>query len=363
MINIGFYVPKLNGGGAERVFVNLANEMSKNENYNVFIFVSKMGGEYDDLVSDSVRFISLGNVSLLKSIIPLAKFLKKYSINNLFCGMPFPNLLGVIQKVVNPKLYLTLVEHNDLSVQLREGTGGWRKKVTPIIIRHTYFIANKIICVSGGVKDFVLSCDSKLINKTEVIYNPIYSNELVNKSLEPLVDDDFVKADLTLITVARLNRQKNLSLFIDVCNELKSRDMSFKAYILGEGEERTKLENKIKCMDLYNNVKLVGFKKNPYNYVRESDVFLLTSKWEGFGNVIVESASCHTPVVSVNCPSGPAEVIDFLKCGELVDSYDPRVLAQAIISCNNNKYTILESNLLELSIRKIANKYLEVTFD
>ncbi|MEZ8356753.1 glycosyltransferase [Vibrio splendidus] len=362
MINIGFYVPKLNGGGAERVFVNLANEMSKNENYNVFIFVSKMGGEYDDLVSNSVTFVSLGNVSLLKSIIPLAKVLKQYSITHLLCGMPFPNFLGVIQKIVNPKLHLTLVEHNDLSVQLREGTGGWRKKITPIIIKYSYFIANKVICVSGGVKDFVLSCDSRLINKTEVIYNPIYSNELVNKSLEPLDDDDFVKSDLTLITVARLNRQKNLSLFIDVCNEIKSRDSSFKAYVLGEGEERPKLEEKIKSMGLCDHVKLVGFKKNPYNYVRESDVFLLTSKWEGFGNVIVESASCNTPVVSVNCPSGPAEVIESLNCGIIVDSYCPIYLADKVVECNLNEYSISVSDLESYSIKSISNKYTNVIF-
>ncbi|TMP02598.1 hypothetical protein CWC11_17475 [Pseudoalteromonas sp. S3178] len=362
MINVAFYVPKLIGGGAERVFVNLANELSEMSEYKVFMFVSRLGGVYEAELKEKVELISLGDKTLFKSIMPLQSKLKLYSISHLICGMPFPNLLGIFQKFFINKLHVTVVEHNDLRVQLLEKTGGWRKKLSPKIIKYSYGFADEVICVSKGVQEFVNICNRKISHKVTTIYNPIFSFELIKKSNHPIDDCDFKKGKLTLITVARLNRQKNLSLFIATCCELKKLMPDFRAYILGEGEEGALLQRKILDNNLQDSVKLMGFKKNPYNYIKCSDVFLLTSKWEGFGNVLVESAACGTPVVSINCPSGPKEIIENLNFGILVEQSKPELLAKAVLECFYTDFESCAGKMAEYSIENIAKKYTKVIF-
>jgi glycosyltransferase involved in cell wall biosynthesis len=135
---------------------------------------------------------------------------------------------------------------------------------------------------------------------------------------------------------------------------------------LGEGEDRGRLEYLIKELKLENDVSLLGFVENPYAYMQRSDVFVLSSRWEGFGNVLVEAMACGCPVVSTNCPSGPAEILENGEYGILVPVEDVEKMAKSIIKILTNKELREElSNKAlkrskEFHVEKAVEKYLQI---
>ena len=131
--------------------------------------------------------------------------------------------------------------------------------------------------------------------------------------------------------------------------------------ILGEGEQRSELEELINSLDLKNNVKLLGFVDNPYAWMSHAAVFVLSSINEGFGNVIVEAMACGTPIVSTDCPSGPSEILEKGLWGDLVPPGNADLLAQAIINTVNNPIQIdITTRAQFFSVDKAVNQYLDI---
>lgn len=135
---------------------------------------------------------------------------------------------------------------------------------------------------------------------------------------------------------------------------------------MGEGEDRGRLEYLIKELKLENDVSLLGFVENPYAYMQRSDVFVLSSRWEGFGNVLVEAMACGCPVVSTNCPSGPAEILGNGEYGILVPVEDVEKMAKSIIKILTNKELREElsnkalKRAKEFHVEKAVEKYLQI---
>lgn len=135
---------------------------------------------------------------------------------------------------------------------------------------------------------------------------------------------------------------------------------------MGEGEDRGRLEYLIKELKLENDVSLLGFVENPYAYMQRSDVFVLSSRWEGFGNVLVEAMACGCPVVSTNCPSGPAEILGNGEYGILVPVGDVEKMAKSIIKILTNKELREElsnkalKRAKEFHVEKAVEKYLQI---
>ena len=129
--------------------------------------------------------------------------------------------------------------------------------------------------------------------------------------------------------------------------------------ILGEGSLREDLEKEVLDLKISNHVKFLGFVDNPYAYMREADVFVLPSLWEGFGNVILESLAVGTQVVSTDCPSGPSEILDNGKYGILTEVDDPEDLSEKIIDSLDNPMNkkMLIDRSKEFLVDKIAIQY------
>ena len=132
--------------------------------------------------------------------------------------------------------------------------------------------------------------------------------------------------------------------------------------ILGEGEERSTLEALVNGMGLDDDVALPGFVDNPYSYMRSAALFVLSSRWEGFGNVLAEAMACGTPVVSTDCPSGPAEILENGRWGSLVPVGDVNAMADAITFQLNSECAVemTESALKRFDVSRIVNQYLDV---
>jgi glycosyltransferase involved in cell wall biosynthesis len=132
--------------------------------------------------------------------------------------------------------------------------------------------------------------------------------------------------------------------------------------ILGEGEERRKLETIVCKLALEDDVLLSGYVDNPYNYMARAAVFVLSSAWEGFGNVLVEAMAAGTPVVSTDCPSGPAEILEGGKWGWLVPVGNPELLAGAISATLVDKADPAGriNRAKDFEVAKICDEYLKV---
>ena len=132
--------------------------------------------------------------------------------------------------------------------------------------------------------------------------------------------------------------------------------------ILGEGEQRTKLEALVQELGLNDDVSMPGFVDNPFAYMSKASVFVLSSLSEGFGNVLVEAMACGCPVVSTDCPGGPAEILENGKYGSLVPVGDVELLAKEIINIINfpTNEEMLSNRAMRFSLGTICDKYLEV---
>jgi N-acetylgalactosamine-N,N'-diacetylbacillosaminyl-diphospho-undecaprenol 4-alpha-N-acetylgalactosaminyltransferase len=203
------------------------------------------------------------------------------------------------------------------------------------LFRTVYKFPNvrKIITVSKGIEKKLNN--NYNLKKTKTIYNPIDLKLLAQKA----VDFDYILA------VGRLCRQKGFDILINAFakSNLKNK---IKLIILGEGKERNNLEKLINGLDLKSQVLLYGKVDNPFIYMKHATFFVLSSRFEGFGNVIIEALACETPVIATNCESGPSEIIENSKNGLLVPSEDVELLKDAMerLYHDGELYMKLKSN-------------------
>lgn len=148
--------------------------------------------------------------------------------------------------------------------------------------------------------------------------------------------DEPEKKGAFLLGVGRLTRQKDFTTLIKAVNIVR-RKKEVHLLILGEGEERKKLEQLIEDLDMTEVVELKGFVQNPYKYMHRADVFVLSSLWEDAGHVLLEAAYTRTPIVSTRCPNGQEEFLDYGKAGELCEVGDVKGMADAILKVLNRE--------------------------
>ncbi|MEC8440085.1 MAG: glycosyltransferase, partial [Chloroflexota bacterium] len=271
---------------------------------------------------------------------PLAILLKKFSNNNFKL---------ILREAVDPYVAAS-IQRNYIS-----------ERIILFIKKMLYPKSDRIIAISHGVKDSLvdkLAINSKMIN---VIYNPAADEKIIDLSQE--ITDDYSFKNYTIVNIGRLTKQKDhltlLKAFKIVIKKAKCN-----LIIIGEGSEKENIENYIRNNDLGNYVKLLGYKSNPWKYLSRSNLFVLSSIWEGFGNVIVESMLLGIPVISTRCKSGPAEILDNGKYGKLYDIYDYTKLSELILNEISSKELENSSNIAkkrseDFSIDKITESYIK----
>lgn len=147
-----------------------------------------------------------------------------------------------------------------------------------------------------------------------------------------MLEQDFI------VQVARLEeRQKNHLQMLEIFARLKSLGIKEKLYIIGEGPSRPKLEEKIKELQLENDCLLLGYRENPYPFMKAAKLFIHTANFEGLGMVLIESMICGTPVVAMDCPTGPSEILGDGKYGALVPLHDSETFVKATFYLLNNE--------------------------
>jgi glycosyltransferase involved in cell wall biosynthesis len=361
---IAFFIPTLHGGGAEKVVINLLKGMTtKNLALDLDLVIANAEGPYLNQIPKGVRIIELNSGRVIKALFPLSRYLQQYQPQALISHMSHANVIAVIaKKLARTKTKLILVEHNTLSADqspLRRG------KLIPPLMKLLYPQVEAIVGVSQAVaRD--LEQELGLRKETvKTIYNPVVDDELLAKANSPLAHPWFGSDSIPVfLAVGRLTPQKDFMSLIRAFAIVRKKIVA-RLLILGEGESRPELEALVNQLNLVDDVALPGFVENPYAYMSRATAFILSSQWEGLGNVLIEAMACGCPVISTDCPSGPREILESGKYGFLVPVGDVEKLSLAML--NLLQTPVKQSLLLErakyFSVERAVQQYLELCLE
>ncbi|MCZ8523109.1 MULTISPECIES: glycosyltransferase [Paenibacillus] len=326
-----FVLPNLQGGGAEKVTLSFIKYLDKDK-YKPILFLLKNEGVYwNDVSSDvEVHYALESGQSLMKNGFSVLKKLISVSKR---CDI----LIGCLELITT---YLVVISGK----LLKKPTIGWvhtNLKYYPTATKWSYKfftklfygLLDKTICVSEGVlRDFIKEYPS--IHETKVVrlYNILEPVVIDHPENEP---SDEQKDIPTVIAMGRLVKEKGFDTLIKAHSELIAEKTAHSLLILGEGEQRESLEELIRELRVDKTVTLQGFVPNPNEYLLEADIFVLSSRFEGFGMVILEAMAAGVPVVATNC-DGPIEILENGTHGKLVPIDDINALKQAIKTLLNS---------------------------
>lgn len=359
MVDIALFIPSLNGGGAERVMLILANTLVE-KGYAVDLVLVKAKGAFLKDVSKNVRIVDLDSSRTLFSIIPLVNYLKKEKPKVVMSAMHYVNIILLIaKKISRVKFKLVISEHSTLSYSLSNSS--FTNQVLKKLMHNMYPYADAIIAVSKGVADDLVKVLKLKDKKVNVIYNPVVTKELLVKRNES-INHPWIKNNIPFILgVGRLTKAKNFHLLINAFAKIE-KDINAHLVILGTGELESELKELVYHLGLEEKIHLLGFVENPYSWMKKAELFVLSSSWEGFGNVLVEAMACGTSVISTNCPSGPEEILENGKLGVLVPVNNIEEMAFAIKNEINSRKSRPNLSLSKYDPSFISSQYVELFF-
>lgn len=317
------------GGGIAKMRTHLARELIS-RGYSIDLLIGKKPSPYLEFLHPGIKIISIPTTHHIMSLPFILTYLISRKPAALITERPRVNMSALSAKSllhIRTPIYSSV--HLPLSMKINTMQPQKRKKFIRSI-RKNYLANNGIIAVSQGVADDlkILLHDSKELIRT--IHNPVITSDLYSLAHEELPHSWFqAQSPPVILSVGRLVQQKDHATLIRAFAILR-RKVFCRLIILGEGGERTELEQLIRTLGLNEDIDLPGFVPNPYSYMAKSNLFVLSSAWEGFGNVLVEAMALGVPCVSTNCPFGPAEILEEGRLGFLVPVRDVQALANAM---------------------------------
>lgn len=368
-MRIVFFIVSLGGGGAERVISTLSYYLTCEKNYQITIVTLKPECLYE--LPPSVAILSLKsgalNISLGKILflpifaLEFSLILKKIKPDAVISFLYRPNLVHVMTKWFGNRLPIVISERS--LAQVRYSTNSFRDRAMRALVRWLYPKADSIIAISKdikeGLKDFGV-----LPERVTVIYNPQDIEAIKVKSREN--GNIQVPANIpTLVAVGRLRDEKDHKTLLDALKKIKE-TLNCRLIIMGEGPLEEKLKEYATTLGVSDSVLWLAWQSNPFATMAKADLFILTSRYEGFGNVLVEAMACGLPVISTDCPGGPREILENGKYGILVPVGDSQAIAGAVVNILQNKelYKKMKHNGYEraaqFDVHFIGPQYLDV---
>ena len=316
-------------GGAEKVVQTLVHSLADFHEIHLVTLEKQEFYEVDErirVVNLSERTGDESNLSKLFYLIRHARELKKYvksmQIDTVLSHLYRSNYVNVLAKLFGGGHHAQVVDHTLPNRLYGEGRSG---RINLMLIKSLYRFADASVSVTKKVQDQLKSI-AKLPQKAYIIHNPFDIDRIKKLASEEIVDLEFKPDFYYLVTVGRVNCIKRHDLIIEALNKLNNE----KIYLIIIGkEEGVRVDDLVRMSNFENNIIWLGEKANPYKYIRHSDALVLASDSESFGNVLVESMICETPVISTDC-GGPGEIIINGENGILVDTGDASQLAVAI---------------------------------
>lgn len=328
-----FFIESLSGGGAEKVLSTLVQHIDKSR-FDVTVCAISGGGKYDEVVASNVKLIKIFDpverytgIKKLRYILKynlIYKILPTWLVYNLFIPKGYDLEVAFVEgfatKVIaassNKKAKKIAWVHVDLIQRPWPIELGVFKNLEDE--RSAYNCFDRIVCVSKSVEEIM--CKSYGLKNTMTIYNPLDRDAILTQGkLQSSYDVD--KNKFNIVSVGRYAKQKGYDLLLPVIARIRQIHSNVHLWLIGEGSERVALEQQAAELGILDNVTFSGFLKNPYALMSKMDLFVCSSRAEGFSLVIAESMILGVPVISMNC-SGPNELLGKNEYGILCDTYE-----------------------------------------
>lgn len=303
------FLESLEGGGAEQVLLTLINSFVE-KGYEVEVVLCRSGGVYQKQLSSTVHLVELRVTSLYYALPKLVKYLKKTKPHVLLTTLNLASMVALIaRRLARTNTRVVIRVANTVSLQPKS----WLKnKIDHQLQRLIYPWADKIVAVSDGVADDLAFHIGIRRERIITIYNPVITPRLKELSIIELNHPWFLPNHPPVILgVGRLEVLKDFGTLIRAFAKLV-REWPARLLILGEGNQRIQLESLVAELCLCDKVSMPGFVENPFQYMKNAQVFVLSSISEGLPGALIQALACGCPVVSTNCPTGPMEILQVI---------------------------------------------------
>jgi len=332
---LAIFLPNLDGGGAERTMLNLAEGLVA-RGYNIELVLAQADGSYLENASSDLPIVDLGcgkcvgRFKTVRRLPALVRYLRKEKPTVLLSALTEANVVAIVARFLARSPNRVIVnEQNNLSKKTGVDSSGIQKWY-PFLARLTYRYADYVVGVSQGVVDDLTDNVGISDANTIVLYNPGITPKVRENAKQP-VDHPWFGSNQppVILSVGRLHMQKDYGTLLEAFKLVRQKQAA-RLMILGDGEERQNLEKQIQDLDIADDVSLPGFVDNPHAYMSNAAVYVLSSRWEGLPTVLVEALYCGATLVATDCPSGPKEILQDGKLGCLVQMQNPESIADGI---------------------------------
>lgn len=334
-LHIALFIPTLSGGGAERVFVQLANGLAA-AGVRVDLLAGRRG-HYESHVSESVRLISFDKPRSLATVPSLRRYMRQGRPDAIISTLSDGNVAMLLAGLSIRRRPALVVRETVMISENLKATPKTRllKALTSLL----YPRADGIVSLSKGVAEELERTIPGLRGRVKVIYNPGPSDQELTLGGDPL--PQFVEAKQrgpVFVALGRLSEQKDNATLIRAFARVRAVRPST-LWILGEGEERARLEQLASDLGVASDVFMPGFASNPYPYLIAADVFVMSSRYEGGPSAMLQAMGCGCKIVSTDAPSGPAEFLEHGRHGHLVPVGDDAAFGAAMLSALDEPFS------------------------
>ncbi len=368
-MRINFILNTLGGGGAERVVQTLANHLSTGHEVRI-IYLEDIEPVYtldSGIKTSTLRsgFLNRGPGKLLSlplQAAELARNLRRHPADANLSLLFRANLVHILTRNFGNRAPILISDRNPPSEQY--GRRSLQDRTMRFLIRKLYPHSDHDIAISEGVarssEAFGLPRE-----KITVIHNPQDCRTILKRAGESPAVDLSPWPHPRIVTSGRLTYQKDYPTLIHAFHRV-ARDTSASLLILGQGEEENNLRVLVSKLGIDKQVGFLGWQPNPFAIFNQSDLFLLTSRFEGFGNVILEAMLCGLPVVVTDSRGGPNEILENGRWGRLVPVGDVEAIASTVsglLRDSSARQTLRESGAArawQFDVEKVAGRYLEI---
>ena len=329
-MSLAMYMPSLAGGGAERQCLSLAAELHC-AGLAVTLVLNRVAGEFVDEVPAGIRVVGLNGRRTLYDIVRLARFLRREQPDILLTNLDHNNIAGCLAKIIAAsRTKVIIYQHNAMAREFAAAER-WTYHLIPLGYRLLSSCMAAAVGVSEGISRELVDNAGLPPEKVVTIHNIVIGDIFQGRAAENVDHPWFGDRSSPLfVTAGRFVPQKDHETLLNALALHRRSGGRGRLLILGHGPLDETLRAQTSALRLGNSVCFVGFRTNPLPWLRRADAFVLSSRSEGFGNVLVEAMACGTPVISTDCDHGPREILQDGRYGVLVPPRDPHALANAL---------------------------------
>jgi len=362
-MTLAIYMHDLTGGGVERQSLIIAEEFRR-FGVDVTLVLHRFRGELIGQVPSGLRVVDLQSSRTLMDIPRLARFLRSQQPDVMLSNVDLNNVAALLAKAMSASASkIVICQHNPIKANLVAGQR-WRYRYLPAAYRMLTPLISRAVAVSGGVAAELAKATGLPDDAILTIHNPVVGPDFAARCNEPAEHPWFQqKSGRGFVTAGRLVTQKDHDMMIQALAIHRQRHDS-RLIILGSGPLGEQLKQRVVSAGLAQAVDFLGFRSNVLPYIRQADAFVLSSRCEGFGNVIVEALGCGTPVIATRCDFGPEEILNGSRYGVLVKPQDPVAMAAAMdqVATLRERFPaeVLKRRARDFSYTACAARYMEL---